>query len=99
MEKVIPLTRRVVKKWKLVVQLYPALCDPMDCSLSGSSIYGILQARILEWVAIAFSRGLSQPRDRTQVSALQADSLLSRLWKELNILITVRPVEQGLDHI
>ena len=47
-----------------------------DCSLPDSSVYGILQARILEWVAIPFSRGSSQPRDRTQVSALQAESLL-----------------------
>ena len=39
------------------------LCDPMDCSPPGSSVYDILQARILEWVAISFSRGLSQPRD------------------------------------
>jgi len=40
----------------------------MDCSLPGSSVYGILQARILEWVAIPFSRESSQPRDGTQVS-------------------------------
>ena len=40
----------------------------MDCSLQGSSIHGIFQARILEWVAISFSRGSSQPRDQTQVS-------------------------------
>ena len=46
----------------------PTLCDPMDCSLPGSSVYGIFQARVLEWVAISFSRGSSQPRDRTQVS-------------------------------
>ena len=44
------------------------LCDPVDCSPPGSSIHGILQARILEWVAISFSRGSSRPRDRTQVS-------------------------------
>ena len=43
------------------------LCDPMDCSLPGSSVQEILQARILEWVAISFSRGLSQPRDQTLV--------------------------------
>ena len=43
-------------------------CDPMDCSPPGSSVYGILQARILEWVAISFSRGSSQPRDQTLVS-------------------------------
>ena len=47
----------------LVTQSCPTLCDPMDCSLPGSSVPGILQARILEWVAIPFSRGSSQPRD------------------------------------
>ena len=46
------------------------LCNPMNCSLPGSSVHGILQARILEWVAISFSRGSSQPRDRTQVSRI-----------------------------
>ena len=46
----------------------PTLCDPMDCSPPGSSVLGILQARILEWVAISFSRGSSQPTDRTCVS-------------------------------
>ena len=40
-----------------------SLCDPMDCSLPGSSLHGILQARVLEWVAISFSRGSSQLRD------------------------------------
>ena len=44
------------------------LCDPMDCSLPSSSVHGILQARILEWVAIPFSRESSWPRERTQVS-------------------------------
>ena len=43
-------------------------CDPIDCSLPGSSVPGILQARIVEWVAISFSRGSSQPRDQTHVS-------------------------------
>ena len=46
------------------------LCDPMDYSLPGSSVHGILQARILEWVAMSFSRGSLQPRNRTQVSLL-----------------------------
>ena len=41
----------------LVAQLYPTLCDPMDCSLPGSSILGMFQARIPEWVAIPLSRG------------------------------------------
>ena len=51
-----------------VAQSCPTLCDPMDCNLLGFSIHGILQTRILEWIAISFSRGSSQPRDRTQVS-------------------------------
>ena len=45
-------------------------CNPMDYSLLGSSVHGILQARILEWVAISFSKGSSQPRDCTQVSCI-----------------------------
>ena len=69
-----------------VDQLYPTLFDTMDCSLPGSSLHGILppwdspsmgfslheilQARVLEWVAIAFSRGSSWPRDWTQVSRI-----------------------------
>ena len=49
-------------------QSCPTLCDPMDCSLPGSSVHGIFQARILECVAISFSRGSSRPRDQTWVS-------------------------------
>ena len=47
----------------LITQSCPILCDPMDCSPPGFSVHGIRQARILEWVAISFSRGSSQPRD------------------------------------
>ena len=50
----------------LPLQLCPALRDPKDCSLPGSSVHGIPQARLLEWVAIPLSRGSSQPRDRTR---------------------------------
>ena len=50
-----------------VAQSCPTLCNPMDCSLPGSSLHGILQGRILEWVAIAFSRGSSWSRDWTHV--------------------------------
>ena len=53
------------------------LCDPVHCSPPASSIHGIFQARILEWVAISFSRGPSWPRDRTPVSHTEADALLS----------------------
>ena len=52
----------------LVAQPYPALSDPKDCSPPGSSAHGILQAKILEWVAIPFSKGSSQTRDQTQIS-------------------------------
>ena len=51
-----------------VAQSCPTLCEPMDCRLPGSSVHGIFQAIVLEWIAISFSRGSSQPRDRTQVS-------------------------------
>ena len=50
-----------------VAQSCPTLCNSMDCSLPGSSIHGILQARVLEWDAISFSRGSSWPGDRTRV--------------------------------
>jgi len=53
-----------------VLQLCLTLCDPMNCSLPGSSIHGIFQARILEWVAISFSRRSFRPRDWTQVSRI-----------------------------
>ena len=49
-------------------QSCPTLCNPMDYSLPGTSVHGISQARILEWVTIFFSRGSSQPRDRTRIS-------------------------------
>ena len=52
------------------VQSCLSLWDPMDCSLPGSSIHGISLGRILEWVAISFSRGSSRPRDRTHVSCV-----------------------------
>ena len=59
------------KKEREVVQSCRTLCDPMDCSLGGSSVHGIFQARVLEWVAIAFPRGSSQqPEDRTEVSRI-----------------------------
>ena len=62
--------------------------DPMDYSLQGSSVHGILKAKVLEWVAIAFSRGSSQLRNQTLVCALQADTLPlsydhNKLWKIL----------------
>ena len=54
----------------LVAQLCSTLCDPMDCSPPGSSVHGILQTRILEWVAIPFSQGSSRPRNWKRVSCI-----------------------------
>ena len=54
----------------LVVQLCLTLCDPVNCNPSGSSVRGILQARILDWVAISSSRGSSWPRDWTHISGV-----------------------------
>ena len=53
-----------------VTQSCPTLCDPKDYSPPGSSVHGILQARMLELVAVSFSRGSSQSRDQTQVSCI-----------------------------
>ena len=56
-------------KWRSeFAQLCPTLCNPVDCSPPGSSVHEISQARIVEWVAISFPRGSSQPRDQTLVS-------------------------------
>ena len=60
----------ILKVKELVIQSCPIPCDPMDSSMPGSSVHGISQARILEWVAISFSKGSSQPRDCTQVSCI-----------------------------
>ena len=73
-------------KWKLklVTQSSPTFCDPMDCSPTRLLC---LQARILEWVAISFSRGSSQPRDQTQVTHIVKDYLLTeppgKPWRSL----------------
>ena len=61
---------KLFPKTNEVAQSCPTLCDPMDCSLPGSSIHGIFQARVLEWAAISFSRRSSQPRDQTQISCI-----------------------------
>ena len=62
-----------------VAQSCPTLCNPVDCSPSGSSVHGILWARILEWVAISFSRDLPDPGIKPRSPALQADALTSEL--------------------
>ena len=71
---------------KPIAELYSTLCNPMDCSLLGFYVQGILQARILEWVAVPSSRGSSRPRDQIWVSCI-ADSFFT-VWgtrKPLNL--------------
>ena len=72
-----------------VAQSCPTLCDPMDYSPPGSSVHGILQARILEWVAISFSRGSSQPRDWTRISCVSCTGRWipyhCTIWEELMV--------------
>ena len=67
----------ILSYWRKVIlaQLFPTLCNSLDFSPPGSSVHGILQLRILLWVALSFSRGSFQPRDRTQVSRIAADFL------------------------
>ena len=62
----------------LATQSCLTLCDPMDCSLPGSSVHRILQVRVLQWVAIPFSRESSQPRDQTRVFCI-ADGFFT-IW-------------------
>ena len=70
----------------LNVQSCPTLCNPMDYSLPGSLVHGIFQASILEWVAISFFRGSSQPRDWTQVSRIVGRCFtICRFWFPLSL--------------
>ena len=82
----------------MFLQLCPPLCDPVGCSSPGSSIHGIHQARILEWVAIPFPRVSPQPRDSKPGSpALQADFLPSELpGKPIHGTVTVDKPRQHI---
>ena len=86
------------KKWIESAQLCPTLCDPMDCSPPGSSVHGILQARILEWVAVPFSRGSFQPRDRTQVSNNAGGFFTSWATREARLCIYLHPSTHPFIH-
>ena len=71
----------------LLAHSCPTLCDPVDSSQPGFLSVGILQARILEWAAIPFSRVSSQPRDQTQVSRIATDSLPAELLYIFSIFL------------
>ena len=78
---------KLLENWKvLVTQLCPAFCDLMDCSPPGSSVHEILQARILEWVAIPLSRKSSQSRDPIQVSCLAGRFFLIWATREAHLI-------------
>ena len=72
----------------VVAQLFPTLCDSMDCSLPGSSVHGIFWARILDWVAITFFRGFSCHRDRIHVSCVSyiVGGFFTCMWYETKVL-------------
>ena len=73
----------------LVAQLCPTLCHPMDCSPPGFSVHGILQARILEWVAIPFSRGSSWSKDWTLVSSIAGEFFIVWVSRKAQTLVYV----------
>ena len=78
---------KVSEKESEIAQSCPTLCDPMDCSLPGSSVHGIFQAIVLEWIAISFSRGSSQPRDWTRVSHIVDRCFTIWATREAKVLI------------
>ena len=93
----------------LVTQSCLTVCDPMDCSLPGFSVLGILQARTLEWVAMPSSRGSSQPRDRTQVLGIaggfitiwatrEALYIYIFIYLSTHIHIVFQVTRESLDH-
>ena len=75
-----------------LLQSCPTLCNPMDCSLLGSSVHGILQSRILEWDAMPFSRGSFWPRDQTLISFV---SCIGR-WVLYHLRHLGSPVRSGV---
>ena len=85
-----PRLRCLVTPRKSAGETPLTLCDPMDCSLPGSSVHGIFQARILEWIAISFSRGSSSPRDGTHIPYTGRRSLYGcTTWEALGWFLVV----------
>ena len=80
-----------------VAKSFPTLCDHVDCSLAGSSVHGILQTRILEWVVMSLSRGSSQPRDQTRVRC-PGRQILSH-WASRSTMIKILQREWISEHL
>ena len=85
------------KRESEVAQSYPTLCDPMDYSQPGSSIHGILQVRIPEWVFISFSRRFSQLKDQTQVSHIAGR--LFTIWATREVTLLPKNTSKQQLHI
>ena len=82
---VVAITIIIITKCAKWLQSCPTLCDPTYCSLPSSSVHEIFQGRILEWVAIPFSRGSSRPRDPTHISYVSC--ITSTTWEAIIITI------------
>ena len=82
----------------LVLKSCGTLCDPMDGSPPGSSVHGISQARILEWVAISFSRGPSQPRDQILISCLAGGFFTTEPPGKARPLLHISQLETNQEH-
>ena len=85
------------RKWKLLSRAW--LCNSMDYSLPGSSVHGILQARKLEWVAVPFSRGSSQPRSQTEVSCIAGSFFTSWVTREALAILNSAAVNHTEVHV
>ena len=80
-----------------VTQSCPTLCDPMHCSLPGSSVHGIFQASILGWFAISFSRGSSRPRDWTLVSHIEGRCFTIWATREAQLLLELKKKKNSVN--
>jgi len=100
-EDVVHICNAILKwsevKWSEVAQSCLTLCNPMDCSLPGSTVHGVFQARILEWIAISFSRGTSQTRDWTWVSRIVGRCFT--VWGTIHIYNAIFSSVQSLSRV
>jgi len=100
-EDVVHICNAILKwsevKWSEVAQSCLTLCNPMDCSLPGSTVHGVFQARILEWIAISFSRGTSQTRDWTWVSRIVGRRFT--VWGTIHIYNAIFSSVQSLSRV
>ena len=100
--EIIIYTKNICLAWYLVhvcglvAHSCPTLCDPMDCSPPGSSVHDILQARVLEWIAISFSRGSSLPRDQTRVSCIAGRCFTIWATREAHLVHSAAAAAQSL---